>query len=104
MAAKQKAVVPWQTGFTFEDEASKQISETWYWMLSRNSEYKGKESKLQKVAHRLGEEGITFQSVRGKTLTTEELLSAAFSSPPKLGIKSCMLRVLKEVEEGETFG
>ena len=58
---------------------------------------------MQKLAHKLGEQAIPFRSVRGKTITREEVLSASFDSPPKLGPKSCMLCVLKETEEGGTF-
>ena len=66
-----------------------------------NSEFRGKESHVQQVAHKLGQQGITFQSVRGKTLAPEELLNAVFTTPPRIGFKICMLRVLKEVEAGE---
>ena len=91
MPAEQKAVVSWEDEFRFEDEASKENSENWYWKIRGNSEFKGKESKVQKLGHKLGEQAIPFQSVRGKTITREEVLSAAFDSPPKLGPKSFML-------------
>ena len=45
---------------------------------------------------------VTFQSVKAKNITTKELMTAAFGDTPRTtGMKSAMLRVLKEVEEGE---
>jgi hypothetical protein len=98
LPTKQEAVIPWAEEFRFEDEASKENSEDWFWKIRGNSEYKGKESKVQRLAHRLGDEGRNFQSVREITTWTDEVLSVAFASPPKLGPKSCLLPVLKEVQ------
>jgi hypothetical protein len=102
MPAKQRTFIEWGEDFLFDDEATKENAEAWCRKIGRNSELKGKQKRAMRLAYRLSQEDVTFQSVRAKHITTEELMATAFgSSPQKLGHRSAMLRVLKEVEEGK---
>ena len=60
----QKAAVSWEFEFRLEDEASKEHSEDWYWKFHGNPGFKGKESKVQILARKLGEGGEVSQGRR----------------------------------------
>lgn len=103
MPVKQRLSVEWGEHHGFEDDASKENAEGWFRKIYRNTELKGKEKKAMDLAYGLSQEDVTFQSVKAKNLTTEELMAAAFGEAKRTsGLKSAMLRVLKEVEEGGT--
>lgn len=100
MPEKKRAAVEWGDEYVFEDDTGKENAGGWHRVISRNSEFK--DATAKQMAFRLSQEDVTFQTVRAKNLTTEELMAAAFGdSKRSTGTKGAMLRVFKEVEDGK---
>ena len=84
-------------------EGTKATSDAWYAVLARQLDSKFWLSACEQMAHNLGEQWISVNSIRGADeVTLKAVKDAAFKgmNAPKLGLQIMLKRVLEQLQQG----
>lgn len=94
--------VDWDADQTFCNKHDEEKGCNWCRSFQKEPEFDGRHEVAKEIAHRLGSQGISFETVAGAESALDFLdIAYANKGPPSAGIDFAMKRVLKGVKAGE---
>jgi hypothetical protein len=96
--------INWAADQTFCNKHDEEKGCTWCRSFEKEPEFDGRLDVAREIAHRLGSQGISFETVAGADSALDFLdIAYANKGPPSAGIDFAMKRVLKGVKAGEKY-